>query len=116
MLDGKPVWAYKRTQQAKDGIRISGSNRLLPGPHTLTLEFTYSGKQGEFGKGGVFALFADGTKVGKTTIDATVPFLFSVDETLDVGEDRGTPVLEDYADRIPFKFTGKIARVTIELK
>ena len=24
VLDGKPVWAYKNTQQPNDGIRISG--------------------------------------------------------------------------------------------
>ena len=43
----------------------------------------------------------------------TVPFIYSVDETLDVGEDRGTPILEDYADRMPFKYAGRIEEVTI---
>jgi arylsulfatase len=33
-----------------------------------------------------------------------VPYIYSIDETLDIGEDRGTPILEDYADRMPFKF------------
>jgi hypothetical protein len=45
-----------------------------------------------------------------------VPSLYSVDETLDIGEDRGTPVLEDYADRMSFKFNGRIETVTIDLK
>jgi hypothetical protein len=31
-----------------------------------------------------------------------------------VGMDEGTPVTEAY--KVPFKFTGKIAKVTIELK
>ena len=57
-----------------------------------------------------------GKKVAETDIDRTVPFIYSVDETLDVGEDRGTPILEDYADRMPFKFNGKIGEVTIDLK
>jgi arylsulfatase len=45
-----------------------------------------------------------------------VPYIYSIDETLDIGEDRGTPILEDYADRMPFKFDGKIAEVSIDLK
>ncbi|MCI0702201.1 MAG: arylsulfatase [Planctomycetia bacterium] len=116
VLDGKPVWVYKRTQQKKDGIRIEGADKLAPGKHTLTLDFTYNGKKGEVGKGGTYVLSVDGKKATEGKIEATVPFLYSVDETLDVGEDRGTPILEDYADRMPFKFNGKIEKVTIELK
>jgi arylsulfatase len=37
----------------------------------------------------------------------------SLDETLDIGEDTGTPVSEDY--RVPFKFTGKLNRVTVDI-
>jgi len=116
VLDGKPVWAYKRTQQPKDGIRIEGKEPLSPGPHTVSLDFTYAGKKGEYGKGGAYVLAVDGKPVGEGAIDATVPFLYSVDETLDVGEDRGTPILEDYATKMPFKFTGGIDSVTIDLK
>jgi arylsulfatase A-like enzyme len=116
ILDGKPVWAYKRTQQQQTGMRIGGQARLAPGPHNLTLDFTYSGKPGEYGKGGSYALGVDGKKVAVGAIDATVPFRFSVDETLDIGQDCGTPILEDYAERMPFKFTGKIENVIIQLK
>ncbi|MDD5319445.1 MAG: hypothetical protein PHD43_02300 [Methylococcales bacterium] len=31
-------------------------------------------------------------------------------------EDTGTPVVEDYADQTPFRFTGRLARLTIDLK
>ena len=91
VLDGKPVWAYKNTQQPSDGIRIAGPNKLTPGDHVLTVEFAYDGKKGEFGKGGAYVLKVDGTEVARTTIDHTVPFIYSVDETLDIGEDRGRP-------------------------
>jgi arylsulfatase len=37
----------------------------------------------------------------------------SIDETLDIGEDTGTPVSEDY--HVPFKFTGNLKRVLIGL-
>jgi hypothetical protein len=38
----------------------------------------------------------------------------SLDEGLDVGEDTGTPVVLAYD--VPFKFTGKIEKVIIDLK
>lgn len=116
VLEGKPVWAYKRTQQKKDGIRIAAPEKLTTGKHTIVLDFTYAGKDREVGKGGTFVLSVDGKKAAEGGIDATVPFLYSVDETLDVGEDRGTPILEDYADRMPFKFIGVIESVTVDLK
>jgi len=115
VLDGKPVWAYKNTQEPNDGIRMSGAEKLAPGDHTLTLAFAYDGKKGEVGKGGEYVLKVDGAEVARTRIDRTVPYIYSVDETLDVGEDRGTPILEDYADRMPFAYTGRIAEVDIDL-
>ncbi len=39
--------------------------------------------------------------------------ILSLDETLDCGEDTGTPVCESY--QVPFKFTGSLKHVTIEL-
>jgi arylsulfatase A-like enzyme len=115
MLDGRPVWAYKNTQQPNDGIRMSGPQKLAPGDHTITLTFTYDGKKGEVGKGGEYVMKVDGAEVARTRINRTVPYIYSVDETLDVGEDRGTPILEDYADRMPFAYAGAIAEVDIDL-
>jgi hypothetical protein len=115
-LDGHPVWAYKNTQQPNDGVRIGGPDKLTPGDHMLSVDFAYDGKKGEFGKGGAYLLKVDGAEVARTTIRHTVPFIYSVDETLDVGEDRGTPILEDYAGRMPFKYNGRIDEVEIYLK
>jgi hypothetical protein len=42
--------------------------------------------------------------------------MFSADEGADVGEDGETPVVEDYGIPAPYKFTGKIDKVTIDLK
>ncbi len=41
---------------------------------------------------------------------------FSGDEGADVGEDGETPVVEDYGIPAPYQFTGKIDKVTIDLK
>ena len=38
-----------------------------------------------------------------------------MDENLDISSDTGTPV-DDKDYQVPFAFTGKIARVTIELE
>jgi len=43
-----------------------------------------------------------------------VPIRFSLDETLGVGEDTGTPASESY--KVPFKFAGRISKVVVELK
>lgn len=113
VLDGKPVWVYKRTQQPKDAFRIEGADRLSPGAHTLAVDFAYAG--GGFGKGGKFTVAVDGVTVAGGEVSRTIPARYSVDETLDIGEDCGTPILEDYAARMPFKYTGDIERVVIEL-
>ncbi len=56
----------------------------------------------------------DGRQEGaQGRVARTLAFRLSLDETLDCGEDTGTPVSEDY--RVPFKFTGKLKKVTIDL-
>ncbi|MFX5332314.1 hypothetical protein ABTC54_19585, partial [Acinetobacter baumannii] len=74
-------------------------------------DFKYDG--GGIGKGGTGTLSVDGKQVATGRINATIPGRFSFDETFDVGEDTGTPVSEDYD--VPFKFTGKIEKVVINL-
>jgi arylsulfatase len=51
--------------------------------------------------------------VAQGRIEHTIPFRISADETLDIGEDTGTPVSEDY--QVPFKFTGDLKKVAIQL-
>ena len=41
-------------------------------------------------------------------------FLMSIDETFDIGSDTRTPV-DDKDYRVPFRFTGKLAKVTFKL-
>ena len=52
---------------------------------------------------------------GKYNILQTVPARFSL-ETQDVGMDLLTPVSHKYKDELPFAFTGKIKKVTIDLE
>jgi arylsulfatase len=78
----------------------------------VRVEFAYDG--GGLGKGGTASLYADGTKVGETRIDATVPMLFSGDETLDLGSDNGTPVSDDLPPA-ELEFNGRVRWVEIDL-
>jgi len=66
------------------------------------------------GKGGNSTISVDSEEVAQGRIEKTVPIVFSQEENLDVGEDSGTPVNLNYD--VPFKFTGKLDRVTIVLK
>ena len=58
-------------------------------------------------------LTVDGKEVAKGRVTRTIPFRVSADETLDIGEDTGTPISEDY--HVPFKFTGTIDRLAVDL-
>jgi hypothetical protein len=53
--------------------------------------------------------------VVESRIEHTQCCVCSADEGIDVGMDEGTPVMEDYKEH-DNKFSGKIQRVTIELK
>ncbi|HEY9378889.1 MAG TPA: hypothetical protein VIQ02_17575, partial [Jiangellaceae bacterium] len=66
------------------------------------------------GKGGTATLFVDGEKVGDGRVDATVPMLFSADETTDVGSDTATPVSDDYGPKDSV-FTGRVRWVQLDI-
>jgi hypothetical protein len=56
----------------------------------------------------------DGKELATKKIPQTAPFLLTQDETFDVGMDLRTPV-DDKDYQVPFRFTGKIAKLTIKL-
>ena len=67
------------------------------------------------GTGGNWTLFVDGQKVAEAHIPKTQPFAFSADEGADVGIDGETTVSNDYKPG-DNKFTGKIVKVTVDVK
>ncbi len=92
---------------------IAADKPLPTGKVTIRYEFAFDG--GKPGSGGKGTLFVNGAKVAEGRIEHTNAFVFSADETADVGVDEATPVTEDYKER-ENKFTGKIHKVTVELK
>jgi len=91
---------------------ITSAGPVAPGKATIRYEFEYAG--GNPGSGGTGTITVNGQKVAEGEIGNTTPFLFSADETADVGTDGATPVTEDYAEG-DNAFTGKIEKVTVEL-
>jgi len=110
LTDGKPTYAYNWLGLQR--YTVAAEQALPAGKATIRFEFAYDG--GGLGKGGVGTLLVNGTNVATGRIEQTQCCAFSADEGADVGADEGTPVTEAY--KVPFKFTGKIAAVTIELK
>ena len=108
--DGKPTYTYNWLGLQR--YTVAAREALPAGKATIRFEFAYDG--GGMGKGGTGTLFVNGKKVATGRIEQTQCCAFSADEGADVGADEGTPVSEDY--KVPFKFTGKIDKVTIELK
>jgi hypothetical protein len=107
--NGRPDFTYNWLQE--EITHIAGQRALSSGKHAIRFEFNYDG--GGMGKGGKGTLSVDGRQVAQGRIEKTVPNRFSLDETLDVGEDTGTPLTTDY--KVPFRFTGGIESVTVEL-
>jgi arylsulfatase len=112
-MDGKPEFDYAFSNQKQHKYRITGKEQLAPGKHTIKLDFKYDGPG--YGKGGTGTLSVDGKEVAQGKIEHTVPTRFSLDETFDIGQDTGTPVVEDYLKKMPFKFTGTLKKVEISL-
>ena len=53
----------------------------------------------------------NGKEVTKGTVERTIPSGFTASETFDVGTDTNSPVANDYFDKQPFEFNGKIKRL-----
>jgi len=109
MLKGKPVFHYNLA--GVERYTVAGEEKVEPGRHVITLDFNYDGDG--VGKGGEATITVDGKRVASGRLDQTIAYRMSLDETLDIGEDTGTPVSEDY--KVPFKFTGDIEKLTINI-
>jgi len=83
---------------------------IPPGRHQVRVEFAYDGKG--IAKGGGLSLYLDWNKVGEGRIDQTEPFVFSADETLDIGFESGSCVTTDYSSN---RFNGEVNWVQIDV-
>lgn len=87
---------------------------LEPGKHTIV--FDYKPESPGLGKGGTGVLSVDGKEAARNSMEHSTPVTFAEDETFDIGEDTRTGVaLLEYRYDVPFKFTGKIDKLTFKL-
>jgi arylsulfatase len=91
--NGAPKYCYNLLGLKR--FTIEGDHPLSPGDHQVRAEFDYDG--GGLAKGATVTLYVDGEQVGQGRLDATVPMLFSGDETTDIGRDTGTGVSDEYS-------------------
>ena len=110
--DGVPAYDYNFLGLKR--FTVAATKPLAPGKATVKYDFAYDG--GGLGKGGAATLFVNGEKVAEGRIPATQPGIFSADETADVGIDLGTPVVEAIGAEAKSRFTGRIPKVTVEVK
>jgi hypothetical protein len=101
--EGKPKYCHNLAGLMR--FYVEGSSTVPKGTHQVRMEFAYDG--GGLAKGGTATLYVDGKKVGDGRINATVPMIYSADETCDVGCDTGTSVSEDYTSS-GSEFTGTV--------
>jgi len=88
---------------------------LKAGKHTIVFDFKSDGSG--LGKGGTGVLSVDGKEVARNSMEHTIPVTFPEDESFDVGQDTRTGVaLVKYRYDPPFKFTGKINKLTFKLE
>ena len=111
MKDGKIHHEYNYF--GVERTNIAGTQAVSAGKHVIKYEFVADSAKP--GTGGKCALFVDDQKVAEGAIPKTQPFAFSSDEGVDVGMDGETPVSDDYTSEAS-KFTGKIVKVTIDVK
>jgi arylsulfatase A-like enzyme len=108
--DGKLVGLHSHV--ALERYRVVSTEPVPTGKVMLAMDFKYDG--GGMAKGGTLTLLANGRTIGEGRVEQTTPFKYSLFEGQDIGEDTGSPVDFNYTP--PFKFTGELGKVTVELK
>jgi arylsulfatase len=110
--DGATKYAYNWFDA--DYYYVGGKQKLPTGRVNIRYHFNFEGDAP--GGGGTGTIYVNEEKVAEGKIRKTVPFIFSADETLDIGGDLALPVTDDYPEGESNKFSGKIYWVRIDLE
>jgi hypothetical protein len=110
LLKGRPMFTWNLV--ALERVKWQGKQSLAPGKHTLVFDWKYDGPG--LGKSGTGTLAVDGKVVDSHPMPKSLPIAVAWDETFNVGLDTGTPV-DDQDYQVPFRFTGKIDKLTVKL-
>lgn len=110
LLRGQPVFTWNLV--ALERVKWQAKEALAPGKHTLEFDWKYDGPG--LGKGGTGSLKVDGKVVESHPMPRSLPITNAWDEYFNVGLDTGTSV-DDQDYQVPFRFTGKINKLTVKL-
>ncbi len=122
VLKGKPVFNWNLLDLKR--VKWTAPEALAPGKHTIEYDFKYDGlgfatlafnNMSGIGRSGTGVLKVDGNVVATQTMEKTIPLIFAVDETFDIGSDTGSSV-DDQDYKVPFTFTGTIDKLTIAVR
>ncbi len=109
MKDNKLVYYFNCYSYNR--YEVTSTIEVPTGKVQLKMDFKYDG--GGPGKGGTVTLYANDKQLGQGRVEKTIPGKFGFDE-MDIGMDLSGPVSEAYSP--PFKFSGEIEKVTIDIE
>jgi hypothetical protein len=108
----KPVFLYNLLNLKRT---VWAGPELKAGKYTIVFDFKADSPG--LGKGGTGVLYVNGKEVARNSMEHTTPITFPEDESFDVGQDTRTGVaMVEYRYDTPFKFTGKIDKLTFKLE
>lgn len=110
LTEGRPVFEYNFFRRRT--CRVEAPSALGVGEHEVAVEFDYAG--GIAGAADI-RLLVDGNVVGQGRIDATAPAMFSMNETLDIGRNRGSAVSALYEGAFPVR-GARLDHVRVDLQ
>jgi arylsulfatase len=112
LRSGKVVFMYNLLDLKRT---VWEGPELKPGKHTIVFDFKSDGPG--LGKGGTGVLSVNGQEVARNSMEHTMPVTLPEDETFDIGQDTRSPLaMLEYRYDTPFKFTGKINKLTFKLE
>jgi arylsulfatase A-like enzyme len=109
LKNGKPMFTYNYL--GLSSYTVAGKT-ILKGKNQLVFDFAWDGPKP--GAGGLGKLIVDGRVVGESRIEKTQGYIFSADETADVGVDDATHVA-DYGKHSEFT-GGVIDKIVFSIK
>jgi arylsulfatase len=105
-----PIYRYRYADDPP--IELKGTVPLRVGENVIEVDFDYDKPMS--GGPATVAMRINGEDAGRLRMSQTIPYLFSIHETLDVGTDLGGLVATD--PRAAIDFDGHIRQVVIKLR
>jgi arylsulfatase len=104
-LDGELFYEYSALLLKRDKIKVGA---LPAGDVTIAFEMR---TPLQLAAPADVKFWINGEEAAEGKVQRTVPAVFTASETFDVGMDTSSPVADDYFDRAPFEFEGKLKRL-----